>query len=1166
MRIEKIELIGFKSFADKTVFMLHPGITCIVGPNGCGKSNIVDAFRWVLGEQSAKSLRGEKMEEVIFNGSTLKKPKGMAEVTLVINGLNGPQGDNGQGQDDLITASRRLFRSGESEYMINSNQCRLRDIKDIFLDTGLDFRSYSILEQGRIGEILNSRPLERRFILEEVAGVMKYKVRKAEALSKLESSRNNLTRVNDIVAEIKKQINILDRLAKKAERYKKLSSEMHSIELKIARREFQRLKEIYENVLSELNILREKEAVMKAEIAGIENKTQTRRVGLIENEKEYEVVQRHFLEMEREISDVERSVAICKNDISNIDEYISKILHQEEEADLKTVEMSRKCEDLRFNSTKLSEEIKTHQDALREKTMVLDSIEESVADKEMSLEDKRRGIFRITEELSGLRNDLSKQENSLESLEKRENLNTRDSDNTRKILAEIESSIANVEAEIHRKNNEVLLMKEKKSVLSQELDKNRARLENRTKLFSSAREEVASYMSRLESLEEIVFDRPTRELLSSNENIRLIASISEVFDVDAEYEKAIESALAEKADSFVLESFEDVRTAVFSLREKEIGKTVLIPATIPSLSFDGNVPEGIIGSAIDFVKIKEGYHKIAKNLLGNILIVKELETAYDLRGSDKKYTFVTLDGEILEPSGAVVFGGELGIFRRKREIRELKDMIEAKKSDIEKAQGEIQTIQNQIKETEEEIRNAERSMYDVEKAISLSKMTVENLMEDKERASRKLAYLSIEIDEIIKEKESLKEQINKTEGHIQVVESKRADIEQETVTIQEEIANKKSELDECRSEATDLKLSVASGNEKIDAMKNEMESSERAVKDLKQKKEELGTERETVLAKKSQRAEEILKHEATLRTLVSKADIVRSDISQRKEEIEKESEDLLSVEKELRDLRQRVSEVSSKIAGNDVVRVENKVRLDNLSENIRQNYGFVLENIALEEVTEVEEQRLVELKNKIQEIGPVNLGTLEEYEELRQRYDFLSKQQEDLVKSIAELEEAITKINSTTRRRLREAFEALKAKFSEVFIKLFGGGRAELVLTEENNILETGIDIIAQPPGKKLQNIHLLSGGEKALAALALQFASFLIKPTPLCILDEADAPLDESNTERFTEMLTELSRDTQFIVVTHNKTTMNMAQHLYGITMEEAGISKVISMQLAEA
>ena len=1165
MRIEKIELIGFKSFADKTMFALHPGITCIVGPNGCGKSNIVDAFRWVLGEQSAKSLRGEKMEEVIFNGSATKKPKGMSEVSMVISGLNGSGSNNGNDQTDHVTVTRRLYRSGESEYMINKSTCRLKDIKDVFLDTGLDFKSYSILEQGRIGEILNSKPLERRFIIEEVAGVMKYKVRRAEALSKLDSSRQNLIRINDIIAEVKKQINILDRLAKKAERYKKLSFEMHAIELKIARKEYQQIRESLGLILEESQSFKEKEAVAGARINEIENRTEARRVLLLEKEKALEAVQNTFQGMERDIAEIEREIAVARNDISNLEEYHVKLLQQGEDMDQRSHDISVTYEELQINSSRISEEMQAQAESLQNKSENLRSIEESLADKEELIEDKRREIFKVSDEISKLRNELSRQESLLESLYRREDTSVRESGDSRRRLEETESAINAVESEIHGRNNEALLMKEKKEILTEELSTNKTRLEEIAHALSEAREELASCVSRMDSLKEIVFDQPTRELIKANADVRLLASVSDVFDVVADYEKAIESALSEKAESFILESLHDIEQAIVALKGKRVDKTAFITASPLPCPATGTVPAGVIGRAIDFVKLREGYTQVAENLLGNVLIVKDLTTAFELKAVGGNYIFSTLAGEVVEQSGAVVIGGEKGIFRRKREIRELEEQIADKRAFIEKISDEMRIMQQSILEKEEAIKGVDSSIHIFEKEISLAKLTIEKYMEDKDRVSRKLSYLSIEIEEISREKESVTTLMMQTEEQVKSIELRKADKETEMATLQEGIAQKKSELEGYRSEVTDLRLMATSNRERLDAIRHEMESSTKLLEELRQRKASLQSEIESVLGRIAQRRTGISEQEEKLRKLVAEADLVKQDIAERKGEIESENEDLIVVEQELKGLRQQLSQMTARLSELDVLKTEHKMRLENLSGNVRNNYGTEIEAIELADVTPEEEERLADLRSKIQEMGPVNLGTLEEYDELKTRYDFMTKQQEDLNKSIAELEEAISKINQTTKKKLREAFEALKVKFAEVFVTLFGGGKAELVLTDEHNILETGIDIIAQPPGKKLQNLHLLSGGEKALTALSLQFASFLIKPTPLCILDEADAPLDESNTERYSRMLQELSRETQFIVVTHNRTTMSVAQHLYGVTMEEAGVTKVISMQLAE-
>ena len=477
MRINKIELTGFKSFADKTTFHFHPGITCIVGPNGCGKSNVVDAFRWVLGEQSAKSLRGDKMEEVIFDGSVSKKPKGMAEVTMVVSGLDGTEkskeGENGEGLSDVAYVTRRLYRSGDSEYVLNKNQSRLKDIKDLFLDTGLEVKSYSILEQDRITDILNAKPLERRVLIEELAGVMKYNVRKKEAQSKLESSRANLQRINDIIVEIKKQINLLDRLAKKAERYKKLSSEVRSIELKIAKRDYKALKDSSEKIIADFNRLREDEANKKAELATIENKTATNRLELLEKEKSLEQLLGEFQNLEKEISGIEKLIAVAITERDNSREYLVKLYQQGDEFNKKRAEFLIRQKDLEEAEAELLAEIETQKEFLSEKSDYVHSLEEELTENQTALEDRRKELFRISEELSNLRNAHSKLQSSLEGLVQREALSRKDVENLNTVLAETETALRDLESRLFERNNELMLLNEQKVMFDSELSTNK---------------------------------------------------------------------------------------------------------------------------------------------------------------------------------------------------------------------------------------------------------------------------------------------------------------------------------------------------------------------------------------------------------------------------------------------------------------------------------------------------------------------------------------------------------------------------------------------------------------------------------------------------------------------------------------------------------------------
>ncbi|MBI5204266.1 MAG: chromosome segregation protein SMC [Nitrospirae bacterium] len=1166
MRIEKIELIGFKSFSERTAFNLHPGITCIVGPNGCGKSNIVDSFRWVLGEQSAKSLRGEKMEEVIFNGSATKKPKGMAEVTLVMSGIGDPTQDNGDDAQNMTSVTRRLYRSGESEYMANKAVCRLKDIKDLFLDTGLEVKSYSILEQDRIAAILSSKPQDRRFLIEEVAGVMKYKVRRTEAQNKLEASRFNLQRINDIVSEVKRQINALDRQAKKAERYKKLSAEMRAIELKVAKKDYQDLKESLEKILTEYNALKENEALKRAELTGIENTTEKDRIELLEKEKFLETLQQEFRDIEKAIAETERLIAVSNTDSDNLKEYLVKLHSQKNEFGTKRAELSQKQEELKSIEIKLSADIEGLKEELKAKNDLIETLENELGEKENIVEANRREIFRISEELSNLRNETGRMQASLEALERKEAALIKESEDSRRALNEIDSSINDVEGSLRNKNNDILMLNEKKGLYISELSSAREKTENLRNQLSGTKEDIASNISRLESLRELILDAPTREILSEGSNLHIISSLSDILSVEPEYEKAVENALSEKINSFILKSPEDIELANSTLKAKGIGRMAFMPLAPKAVEDAADVPAGIIGRAADFVKVDAGFAGIAKNLLSNVLIVKDLRTALAIRESGTKALLVTLDGEISEPSGAVIGGEGRGVLKRKREIREIEETIEQKKIFIARMQEDFNRLQLGIAEKESGIRDIESVIVNTEKEMSLSKLTSENYREEKERIDRKLAYLSIELEEIAREKEAVKKLLLEKETVINAGESKKHITEKDMSDLLATITLEKTNYEEQRAHITDLRLSITSLSEKTESIQKEKDTTGAAIEELLQKNTSVDEEIMSVEDRIAQREKETGGHQAKIKGMVLNADGLREKISAKKETIEQNNQKLLAYEQGIKTLRHDVDSLSAKISELDIEKTEHRMRLENLTENIRQNYGAEIDTLDAEPLLPEDEERLNELRTKIQELGQVNLGTLEEYEELSTRYEFLSKQQEDLSKSIAELEEAITKINSTTKKKLREAFEELKVKFSDVFVKLFGGGKAELIMTDENNILETGIDIIAQPPGKKFQNITLMSGGEKALTALSLLFASFLIKPTPLCILDEADAPLDDSNTARFANMLRELSNAIQFIVITHNRVTMEASDYIYGITMEEPGISKVISMQLSEA
>ena len=1173
MRIEKIELIGFKSFVEKTTFNLHPGITCIIGPNGSGKSNIVDSFRWVLGEQSAKSLRGEKMEEVIFNGSATKKQRGMAEVNLILlfDALEESNGDS----HSFTSVSRRLYRSGDSEYLINRNQCRLKDVRDLFLDTGLEVRSYSILEQGRISEILNSKPQERRFLIEEVAGVMKYKVRRAEAQSKLESSRLNLQRIQDIVGEVKRQITSLDRQVKKAERFKKLSAEARDVELRLAKRDYSALEDSLHSVTVHWNASKEAETLVRADLDAAENSRETKRIGLLEKEKSLESLMAELHGIERGMAERERAIAVLETENSHLSESLTKLSLQEADIIRRMGEIEGKKGELTVSETALVSEIDTLRLELGEKNEGIRAMEDELSGKEELIESKRREIFRLAEELSHLRTEIGRCSTSLDNLAKKGAAASRESEAALDQLTAVEEAVGLTDAALIGRNDELLVLTEKKEKLIADIEACRGKLDDARARISTAREEFASAVSRLVSLREIMHEEFSKEVLTEAEKLHILASIAEVIEVDEAYEKTIENALAEKVNGLILPSFEDIAAAASLFRQKGIGRTVFIPRDVPSAGGESEGADDMVrhelveGRALDFVRVqreRDEFSGVIKALLGRVYVVRDLAAALSLHDADSRFTFVTVEGEIVERSGAVILGEGKGVLRRKREIRELDSFISREKQEIENLEGLLVQNEAVFQERKGSLKEVEAAIIDAEKEISLLRLTADNQRGEKEKVSRKLAYLHIEQGEVAGEKESLSAMMGERKAEADQIEAKRVAAEQAISDMQGAIAQSREWYEKERTAVTELRLSLNSYRERLESVRKDLENAVTVLGDHVSTRERIVREKADVEAEIVRCGDDIGRINDALQTLVLKADGLKEVIGGNREIIRVESEDLTRIEQDEKAFRNRLESLTARVVEAEVSLAEHRIKLENLAAGIRQNYGIEIGSLDIGPVASGDEGRLSEIREKIQELGIVNLGTLDEYQELKTRYEFLTKQQDDLNRSIAELEEAITKINSTTRKKLRDAYEQLNAKFSEVFVYLFGGGKAELILTDDQSILDTGIEIVAQPPGKKLQNINLLSGGEKALTALSLLFASFLIKPSPLCILDEVDAPLDEANVGRFGKMLRDLSDRIQFIVVTHNRITMEAADYLYGVTMEEPGISKVISMQLVEA
>ncbi len=1203
MKIKQIELSGFKSFADKAVFSFAGGISCIVGPNGCGKSNLVDAFRWVMGEQSVKSLRSDRMEEVIFQGSSSKKQKGLAEVSLTIikdDDVQSSKKTEGIAESishkDEITLTRRLYRSGESEYLLNKKQCRLKHIRDILLEAGIDPKSYSIFDHIRISEIINTKPHEKRFILEEIAGITKYKIRKTEAIAKLESSRQNLLRINDISYEVRKQLNALERQVKKAERYEKLSDEMRSLELIIAKKHYSEHVFAAKALQDDIEKLETTESLNRAEYSTIENIIEINKLEVISKEKNLYIIEDELNEILKITSQSEKNMAVLKTLIDNKNTDIARINLQTQTAQIKKDELEKKLSGIIRNEDILRSKIDGILNDLKEKKNLLKECEMTLSEKESEIESKRKDLFSLTDLISIKRNEYNKISSSLENIKYRESLSNKD-------INSLKVNISSGETAIHGLERSFAVMQDGLKKLQAEKERNQAYaaqlqqdMEDKKLLLYKEKEDIASNISRLKSLSEMVAESSFKNILS-NESCNLFRhTLSDFIHVESGYENAIEAAFSEKITSIVIDSMEDLIAAVNIIKEKNLDRTCFLYTGITNVN-GSNITETQIDTkvcnnnsaneegkkAAELAAFHSNKDKTASSdiimsaketisgILSNTYVANDLRTAIKIYNSKKLCNpqIVTLDGEIITHEGIIIIGKGQEILKRKNEIEELQKIITEQQDRLKYYEKALNELMEGFSIYKKNLNETENKISELQQTIVLSEQNLKNRKDEIIRKKKKISLMEAEIKAFFHEKQSLDISLLAIGEEIKRLESDKSESSKSLSSLQRSIISIRKEHDRTSDEMNDLKISLTSYRERIDALNKEKANILETISEMQIQKKQADSEIIECVEKITNSSKEIEELKIKMKSYLEKNDNIRKSKSTIKEDIEVIKMNLQLKESQLKNILSGLDMITKNLSELKTKLMENKLKTENIKKMIMQKYSILIGDYYVETADfniSDGENLLAQISHKIKELGAVNLGTIEEFEELKNRYDFILKQKQDIETSISELEETIGRIDNTTKKRLREAYSALKIKFSEIFTELFGeGGRADIVLTDENDILESGIEIIAQPPGKKLQNLNLLSGGEKALTTLALMFAGFAIRPVPLCLLDEVDAALDESNAARFAQILRRFSSYTQFLVITHNRATMEAADFLYGITAEDPGVSKVISLRFAD-
>ena len=1183
MYLKKLELQGFKSFADKVTLDFEKGVTAIVGPNGSGKSNISDAIRLVLGEQSIKSLRGSKLEDVIFAGSENRKPLGFCEINLTL--------DNSDGYLPFdyteVVITRKIFRSGESEFFINKTPCRLKDIYELFLDTGVGKEGYSIIGQGRIDEILSAKPEDRRQIFEEAIGISKYRYKKEEAERKLTAANDNLLRLNDIVVELEKQLTTLETQKSKAEEFLKLHKEKRkadiSLYIQLAKRsmnQYDALKGKYENLKNQLDVkkihkINQEENLLykEKEIHDLKQQLGSKKEEYHNNLREIEIVSGKRELIIEKLRNLEETTELYREELEKAAKR-ERVLKEE----LKRVESNVAL--LHVNKKELEEKLKQFQEEYI-------SLQKQQKDKIEEVEKAKEDIIEILNSIADVKGKLSLN-NSLkeEAISRQQNL--------KKHIEEIQNRIEMLDKEKTKIVEELQFLQKKldnknqqritKQQALQKIDNELILKEDTLKVI---KEEIERKRSRLSILEEMDknyegYSGTVRNLLKLSENIpsfkeNIIGVVGELLEVENTYSTAIEVALGSSIQNIVIKSSEGVAEIIERLKQKDLGRATFLPLDLirgRGLSQqESNIltEKGVIGVASKLIKYNDNLEEIFNFLLGRVIIVDTIENAVRLsKKYNQAYKIVTLEGEVINPGGAIT-GGSLkpklqSIFKRKEEITKLKKEIDSLKNQQEIVGEEIgQKINDKIHEEEQiELLNKEISdiSYNItsndQRRISLEK-EIGNLLNQLENYTLEIDELKEnvrnyqqEIDRFLKELESLEKEKEQLDALINGFKEKNNKEEENLAILDKEITALKIEIAKIEQKLQNELHNLKDKRQEFDREKNNIVEKEKNIKEIESLKVNLSLERE--------------KLQGEIYKLQQEVEKIQKDISSLEDNIFQEEEDLQKRKEKFSILQQEFTNINEEFHKVEMEMQRFQIEIDNIKNRLWEEYELTLDR-AFEEAEEGEisklRQRADHLAKAIKGLGNVNIDAIEEYKEVKERYDFLKSQMEDIIKAKESLISVIEEANKIIKTKFKDGFEILQIQFKETFRRLFGGGNAELILTDEDNLLETGIEIKAQPPGKKLQTLSLLSGGEKALVAISLLFAMLIIKPTPFCILDEIDAALDDANVERFAEFLKELSRDTQFIVVSHRKGTMMVADAIYGVTMQEKGVSKLLSLKL---
>ncbi len=1181
MNLKKLEISGFKSFRDKVILDFHNGITGIVGPNGCGKSNIVDAIRWVMGEQRVKALRGTKMDDVVFNGSQDSAPVSIAEVTmtLVANGQSFP---GAYSELSEISVSRKVVCEGEHEYYLNKVPCRLLDIKEFFMGTGVGARTYSLIEQGHVSNLVEAKPEDRRLFIEDAAGVSKYKSRKEAAVRKMEATKQNILRLNDIIKEVKSQLNTISRQAKRAEQYKNIKQQSKEAELTIALQNYVELAGKESSLQAVRTQLQDENSGIHANLEAKESALDELKMKLLENEELIAKSQQELYEIKNTISIKEKNIEFASRQAEDTSERKQKDLAEIQLLRTKKADLIVEIENLQTSAANAESKIavlKTEHDEIQQKVQELNDIDKTA---NTQLEEKKILYIDIVTEKAKLKNMISSLSKNIEDLKKREERETRELDDDKKLFTDLTGKLASVNEELTKDEEDIVQLGERRVMATSEVERYKSDLQSNEESIAKIKEEINVKSSRLVSLKEFQeaykwSNEGVKTIIENNEQRdNFYGVVADHINVSREYESAVEAVLGEKLQYVVVKSQEDGVRAIDHLKNYQLGRGSFVSVDLRNHEANTFSEEHLQEAEylLQKVKVHEDFKQIAECLLGDVLLIPTIEKGLSLwKKNGFRGTFVTPDGDIISRHGVLTGGSgaavEKSLLATKREINELGNEVSSLSSDLEVKTDQKKKLVAMIAQWEEELAQMRTRIHLLEIAINGRKKDHERFGDETNRLKQRIAVLEFNRQNIKAEEVEAEEKLQKFNTDLLSKDEEEKEINALISNLNTERDQTRVIIDKQERYLTDKKIEMASSEEKKEAdlrtisrLQNDISTIEN--EDMVKGEEIVSCEKQIIELTQTIETEQTI-----LKELYSGFAAQETVLAEKKAAQNREDAQLKIKENEIREIKKKLDELRQQINEMEIQCREVALNGENLRKIIAEKHDIDLKSM-VDGFTKIEEEKLTELialleKNKqiIDEFGEVNLLALNEFEELDKRYNFLSAQISDLNTSLNVLQRTITRINKISRARFAETFEAVNVCFKDVFAQIFPGGRGELLLTDENDLLETGVDIDIQVPGKRRQNVNLLSGGEKSLVAVALIFAILKYRPSPFLVLDEVDAALDDANTNLFNRLIKDVAQQSQVVMITHNKSTMEVANSLFGVTMQKHGISSLVSVNL---